>query len=105
MARSLRPSVLAQSRDFATKLLVDTKLSDATRLDLAYRLALGRLPTTAERTRAANFLNQMAPAVDMSGARGVAQNTAIRQAALNRGNAWTALCQTLFASAESRYLN
>ena len=98
------PFVLSQSRNFAMRLLLDTKLTDAQRVDMAYRLALGRLPTSAERNRIGNFLNNMAPAVQPN-ARGVIPPAEARQALLTRANAWTAFCQTLFASAEFRYVD
>ena len=63
---------------------------DAQRVDRAYRLALARLPTTAERDRARAFLRDFA-----SRAGGADPARA----------AWSTFCQALFASAEFRYLD
>jgi hypothetical protein len=59
---------------------------DARGIERAYRLALARRPTAAERDRAFAFLRAFA---SRAGAR----------------EAWTAFCQALFATAEFRYLD
>jgi hypothetical protein len=63
---------------------------DARGIDRAYRLALARPPTAAERDRALAFLRAFAA---RTGAPGPTRE------------AWAAFCQALFASAEFRYLD
>jgi cytochrome c553 len=50
------PFMQRQSRTLANRVLQPAKLSDAERIDLAYRLALGRHATTAETGRVTAFL-------------------------------------------------
>jgi Protein of unknown function (DUF1553)/Protein of unknown function (DUF1549)/Planctomycete cytochrome C len=77
--------VADQSRHLARGLLVAPNLDDAGRIDLAYRLALGRLPSTSERSRALAF-------VAKSGKK-------------DQPAAWAPFCQALFACAEFRYVD
>ncbi len=77
------PFVIAQARQAAARLLAQALADDAARITQAYRLVLGREPTAGERALTARFL-------------------------ADRGRtpreAWTALFQTLFASADFRYV-
>jgi hypothetical protein len=51
------PFVMSQSRALAERVLEPPLLSDIQRIDLAYRLALGRHATSAETGRASAYLN------------------------------------------------
>jgi hypothetical protein len=79
------PFILKQAELSATRLLGEKHADDATRITRAYRLTLGREPTSGERTVAQNFL------------KGKTEK--------NEKDAWTALFHALFASAEFRYVN
>jgi hypothetical protein len=75
------PFVLEESRHAARRLLAEPGLDDAGRVSRAYRLALGRPPTEAERRLAGRFL-----------------------AGAGREGAWAQLVQVLFASIDFRYV-
>ena len=75
------PFVLDQSRRFAERVQADKALDEDARVDLAYRIALARTPTDAERAQALEYLR--------AGGR----------------DPWAGFCQVLLASAEFRYLN
>jgi hypothetical protein len=79
------PFVMDQATRAARKLLADPAMDDAGRADLAYRLALGRLPTARERQLALEYVQSAAPA--------------------ERQAAWGRFYQTLFACVDFRYLN
>ncbi len=81
--------MIEQSRHFAERVLADEGMSDADRVELAYRLALGRSPTSAQSTGALKFIKETAAAEN--------PNAEIK--------AWLPFCQTLFASSEFRYLD
>jgi len=87
------PFVMKQSFEMARRLLDTRDLSDAARLDRAYRLAFGRLPSTGEKSRVQKFLNDYRRSWEKEGEQGP-----------GRLAAWQSVCQTLFASAEFRYL-
>jgi hypothetical protein len=78
------PFVLEESRHAARRLLAEPGLDDAGRVSRAYRLALGRPPTEAERRLAGRFLAGAGPA--------------------GREGAWAQLVQVLFASIDFRYV-
>ncbi|HTU90254.1 MAG TPA: DUF1553 domain-containing protein, partial [Gemmataceae bacterium] len=78
------PFVREQARHAAQTLLAATNLDDNGRVDRAYRLAFGRLPTPREREIALAFL-------DSSGG--------------DRLDAWQRLYQALFACIDFRYVN
>ncbi len=82
------PFVRDQSTALAGRLLAAARLDDAGRVELAYKLALARLPSAGERDRAVAYVQ---------GAGGTAKETAPR--------AWARFCQALLASAEFRYLD
>ncbi|MDB5331713.1 MAG: hypothetical protein JWP03_2864 [Phycisphaerales bacterium] len=87
------PFVIEQSHHFATRLL-DAKLpTDAARVELAYRLALSRTPTAAERQRAIAYVADYA------------RSDAGKDGAKSHAEAWASFCQALLGSAEFRYLN
>jgi mono/diheme cytochrome c family protein len=54
------PLMLDYSRAFATRLERDAGTDSSTRIDLAFRLAFGRAPTSAERQSALAFLSEQA---------------------------------------------
>lgn len=81
------PFVLDQSRRAAERLLGDTSLDSAGRIDWAYRLTLGRPPSVNERRVAERYL---------SGANGSSKELQ---------DAWAQLVQALFASMDFRYVN
>jgi cytochrome c553 len=60
------PFVRAQSQALAQRLLQPAEMSDARRIDLAYRLALGRAAKPAETARAGEYLTQYAAAAKES---------------------------------------
>jgi hypothetical protein len=70
--------------------------SDGAKVELAYKLALGRPVNNVERDRAITYVN--AYLRDPAAARNKTPEKA-------RIDAWASLCQALFASAEFRYLN
>ncbi len=72
---------------FAQRLIKMDKLSDEKRVDMAYQLAVGRSPTKAVAAQALAFVKQSEADGD------------------SREEAWSRLCQALYASAEFRYVN
>ncbi len=85
--------MLEQSREFANRLLAREGISDAERVEWAYRLALGRRPTSEQSSHVLKFIKQTMSADEDSGS------------ADAEVNAWLPFCQTLFASSEFRYVN
>jgi hypothetical protein len=83
------PFVIRQAEALAERLQAVAG-DDGRKVDRAYRLALARLPTGAERDRALAFLRDFA-----------ARTTAPDPSRA----AWSAFCQALFAGAEFRYLD
>jgi hypothetical protein len=70
--------------------------TDGARVDLAYKLALGRPASSSERDRAVSYVwNYLR---DPAAVRGKTDEKA-------KVDAWASLCQALMASAEFRYLN
>ena len=88
------PLVLEQSQKFAGRVLAEKQLSDTERVELAYRLSLGRRPTAGEVRRVADYVNAFG-----------AESKNARDPEKLRIDAWATFCQALFASAEFRYLN
>ena len=88
------PFVLEQSRKFAERLIAEKQLGDNGRVELAYRIALGRRPSVGEIRRVADYIDSF----------GAASKDAKDPTKL-RSDAWTTFCQALFASAEFRYVN
>ncbi len=79
------PFVLQQSSAMARRLLAE-EMEDAERVELAYRLTVGRLPGTSERDRGLEFVALAA------------------KGEMDRETAFAGLCQALIASAEFRYV-
>ncbi|MDB5385746.1 MAG: Protein of unknown function (DUF1553)/Protein of unknown function (DUF1549)/Planctomycete, partial [Planctomycetaceae bacterium] len=71
------PFVRRQSLTLAEKLLSRAELDDTTRLDLAYRLTIGRSATTAEIERAKSYLADYETAYQTSIAEGLAAKTEV----------------------------
>ncbi|MBL9210154.1 MAG: DUF1553 domain-containing protein [Opitutaceae bacterium] len=84
------PFVLEQAALAAQRTLAAVTGSDAARLDYAYRLALGRLPTAQERAVALQFVAAVAPPDSGDQA---------------RLDAWAQVHQALFCCVDFRYLN
>ena len=87
------PFVIKQSEQLARRLLEQRELREPAKIDLAYRLSLGRLPSAAEKLRVEAFLKSYRQALGKEGDK-----------EHGRLAAWSNTCQTLFASAEFRYL-
>lgn len=85
--------VTGQAEAFAQQLLDNGGLTDEERVNLAWQTALSRLPSTQERNDAIEFLNQTSQSFEDS------EPEKARQT-----KAWTSLTQSLFASAEFRYV-
>jgi hypothetical protein len=79
------PFVIEQARASARRLLDNGQLDDTVRIEQAFRLALGRLPSTAERKIAAEYLQM------------------IGKDPASRLDGWGRFVQTLFASVDFRY--
>ena len=76
------PFVVEQAKHAAARLLGETHVNDDSRIERAYRLTLGRLPTDGERQVASKFLEKQPHPKD----------------------AWATLFQAMFASADFRYV-
>jgi hypothetical protein len=89
------PFVIAQAEHSAKRILADEKLADENaRLTRLYVQLFSRPPSAAETRWAAQFID--------------AYETSLKDeadASARRLKAWTALCQTLFASNEFFYVN
>jgi hypothetical protein len=83
------PFVIQQSEAFADRLL-SSERKTADQIQLAFRLVYGRLPSSDERAAASEFVHRFA----------ASESSRDRQR-----EALAALCQSLFASAEFRYLD
>ncbi len=84
------PWVMTQARLAAQRALAGAGLDDATRLERAYRVALGRPPDATERRLALEYVKSPA-----------GEGTADER----RLNAWAQFYQTLFACVDFRYVN
>jgi hypothetical protein len=85
------PFVQEQALKMAERLMASPRFDDTGRIALAYQWALSRPPTKADLARSLSFIREypLGQSGSASGASAV--------------NAWAALCQALFASAEFRY--
>ena len=88
------PFVGQEAQAFAARLLKIESLDDVERIDLAYRLALGRPASVPERERAQNYLREYAAALIQQG----------DAPGGTRESTWTSFCQAILASAEFRFL-
>ena len=89
------PFVMNQSRLAAQRLLRETGLDDASRVQLAYQRMLTRPATPAEEQRALEYIAQASKETNKK-LPGVRNQKMV---------AWAVFCQALFACAEFRYLN
>jgi hypothetical protein len=92
------PFVLKQSEEMAKRLLGQSGLDAAGRINLGYRIALGRLPTDHERSDLLQYVDDYRKSLATGNKNGNSQGAA--QLA-----AWTSFCQLLFQSAEFRYVD
>ena len=89
------PFVREQSLHFARRLLADPKASDADRIALAHRLALGREPLASEAAEVAQFLAAYQTRAEAKG----------RKPSEARLGSWQSFCQTLFCRNEFLYVD
>ncbi len=89
------PFVIEQAARFADRVLAAGQLQPDQRVELAYRLALARVPTGDEVAAATEFLR---------GARKSFAGPSAQPADAN-AKAWASFCQTLFACSEFRYVD
>jgi len=87
------PFVLKQSEQLAKRILEPKGVDPAARIDLAYRLALGRVANEHERSDITRYLAEYRRSLDAANFKG---NTNLA--------CWSSVCQTLFASGEFRYV-
>jgi cytochrome c553 len=87
------PFVMKQAEQLARRVLEPKGLAPEVRIDSAYRLALGRLPSDRERSEITQYLNEYRKSLEEAGTKG---NVPLA--------AWASFCQTLFASGEFRYV-
>ena len=86
------PFVLKQAEEFAKRVLKTPGLDQAKRIDLAYQIAVGRLPTETERKAVATYINDFRKSYESANPKGN-PNLA----------AWSSCCQALFESGLFRY--
>ena len=87
------PFVITQSNQMGQRVLGEMGPNTDVRIDLAYRLAFGRVATAQEKPAIRHFLADYRSSAASSVPKGNAEMAA-----------WAGLCQTLFASGEFRYL-
>jgi hypothetical protein len=87
------PFVLRQAEQMARRLTSQADLKPAGRVDLAFRIVLGRSPTPTEQSTALSFLQDYRQSLDGAGHK---ENAFLA--------AWTSLCQALFGAGQFRYL-
>jgi hypothetical protein len=85
--------VTAQAEAFAERVLREGDRSETDRVDRAWQIALARLPSKTERSDALTFIQQTSESFETS-----------ESETDRRKKAWTSLAQSLFASAEFRYI-
>jgi hypothetical protein len=102
------PFVLQQSQALAELLLEQTTLADTGRINLAFRLTLGRQATAKEIEKAKKFLAAYEAAASKLTGGGSGPGSGVKTPALTSANpktaAWAAYCQALLASAEFRFV-
>jgi hypothetical protein len=88
------PLVIQQSTETAKRVLKEAAANDDERLRYAYRLILGRSPTSEQRERSMSYLKQIEKLVAENNSSAEEKKVAM----------WSSLCQTLIASGEFRYV-
>jgi hypothetical protein len=86
--------VMQQATEAAKRVLYEAATNDDDRLRQAFRLILGRSPTSEQRERSLAYLRQLEKLAGDS-------NSSAEE---KRVAAWSSLCQTLIASGEFRYV-
>jgi len=84
-----------QAKHFAERVMASPAKDDAAKVELAYRMALSRQPTPAERARAVAYVSSFAREASGAVKGGVERAKA---------EAWGSFCQAMFGSAEFRYV-
>lgn len=87
------PFIMKQSEQMAKRILEPKGVNPEARIETAYRLALGRLPTEREKSDVTRYVTEYRKSLEEAGAKGNSQLAA-----------WASFCQTLFASGEFRYV-
>jgi hypothetical protein len=87
------PFVMRQSEQMARRVIDQEGLKPAGRVELAYRLAIGRPPRPSELASAVRFIQEYRQSLEGAGHKGSAPLAA-----------WTSFCQTLFATGQFRYV-
>ena len=87
------PFILNQAEQMARRVLDRPNLDQIGRINLAYVLALGRMPTESERGKISSYLTEFRKSLEGGGHKGNSNLVA-----------WTSVCQTLFATGQFRYL-
>ncbi len=88
------PFVFKQAEEMAKRILGQSGLDQTGRINLAYRIALGRLPSERERSDLARYIDDYRKSIATANPKGNAQLAA-----------WTSFCQLLFQSGEFRYVD
>jgi hypothetical protein len=87
------PYVIRLSEEMARRIIKTEGLNQNGRMDLAYRLALGRLPTDEERNAIKAYLDDYRKSY-----------SATKPNSDSQLAAWASVCQTLFQTAQFRYV-
>ena len=87
------PFVLKQAEEFAKRVLKAPGLDQTKRIELAYRIAVGRLPTETERKEVAKYINDFRKSYESANQKGNPNHAA-----------WSSFCQALFESGLFRYV-
>jgi hypothetical protein len=85
--------MMKQAEQLANRVLQPSGLNIESRIDLAYRLVLGRFPSAREKSEVFQYLNDYQKSLETAGTKG---NLKLAT--------WASFCQTLFASGEFRYV-
>ncbi|MBS0263688.1 MAG: PSD1 domain-containing protein [Planctomycetes bacterium] len=85
--------MMKQAEQLAQRVLKPSGLNLEARIDLSYRLVLGRLPSPHEKSEVFQFLNDYQQSLEAAGTKGNLQLAT-----------WASFCQTLLASGEFRYV-
>jgi hypothetical protein len=102
------PFVRGQAQSLAERLLRPADQDDADRIQLAYRLTVGRAATATETERARKYLQEYETALRDLIASAKSSEDEDREESVgsadSRTTAWTSFCQALLGAAEFRYI-